>query len=480
MWQVESRFGAARSTLFIVVGVNRVECGVLRGQGRRARWVQETLQEVAIPAGAIDEQTIQAVQAIVHNLQSLAALPRIAEIRVVVADAWLALDSAPWSSGFKRSLSAVGCARAWLSEAGYDIESADTIRIDDAPFEQPRLAVAYPAKLLTTFHDVARRFNARLTSVLPLSAAAWAVTQSRARGDSGSSQPAIAVLDDGLTLFCRSRARRGGRLSDVTVRREGGNRLAANDLSAAWSRLGLRDSQQNHPGELMALDLCGSTDPSFNQNRMFNLASVLTAGATAPNFDVSSRLLLASRTAGERLALDAVTAPARPSPWQWLVLIAAVLFAGTLGTRAVQRHQLRDALVALSGANAAIVRPAPPTAVWTRAEIVRVQAVNEAIRELNLPIAAILQALQPPRDIRVALVSVDAKGAVPEGQATDGRTSSVKVVAEALSGADMARYVAFVGERPPFTAAYLVSHEINDAVPEKPYRFTMNALWTEQ
>jgi hypothetical protein len=101
--------------------------------------------------------------------------------------------------------------------------------------------------------------------------------------------------------------------------------------------------------------------------------------------------------------------------------------------------------------------------------------VNAAVRELNLPISALLAALQPPADLRVAVLGVD----VTSGAQAAAGTSSVKISAQARAGADMARYVAYVAQRRPFDSAYLVRHEIAGDAPDRPYRFTVEAAWKE-
>jgi hypothetical protein len=60
-----------------------------------------------------------------------------------------------------------------------------------------------------------------------------------------------------------------------------------------------------------------------------------------------------------------------------------------------------------------------------------------------------------------------------------GGSSSVKISAQARSGADMARYVAYVAQRRPFGSAYLVRHEIATEAPDRPYRFTVEAQWKD-
>ena len=118
---------------------------------------------------------------------------------------------------------------------------------------------------------------------------------------------------------------------------------------------------------------------------------------------------------------------------------------------------------------------------WSREELAKVQAVNAAVRELNLPIAALLRALEPARDIHVAVLSVETTGGagVAGGAAAEVGGASVRIEAEARTSADMLRYVAFVSERKPFTRAYLTQHEVRSATGERPYRFTVEAPWSD-
>ena len=75
--------------------------------------------------------------------------------------------------------------------------------------------------------------------------------------------------------------------------------------------------------------------------------------------------------------------------------------------------------------------------------------------------------------MRVAVLSMEA--ATSE---KDEQVAIVKVQAEARTGAEMANYVAFLAERKPFGRAYLVQHEIDETSQERPYRFTVEALWS--
>ena len=105
----------------------------------------------------------------------------------------------------------------------------------------------------------------------------------------------------------------------------------------------------------------------------------------------------------------------------------------------------------------------------------RVQAVNQAVRELNMPIAAVLTALRPPRDLHAAVLSVEVGAAATE---TTGR-STLRIVAEAQAAVDMTRYVAFLTHRKHLNGAYLTRHEIAEDAPGRPYRFTVEAVWKD-
>jgi Tfp pilus assembly protein PilN len=107
----------------------------------------------------------------------------------------------------------------------------------------------------------------------------------------------------------------------------------------------------------------------------------------------------------------------------------------------------------------------------------RTKVVTEAVRQLNLPIENLIKALQPPRDIRVALLGLDVRSGSGEQASDVART--LKISAEARTPREMTMYVAFLGDQRLFKSVYLVKHEINAASPEQPYRFQMEAQWQE-
>lgn len=114
---------------------------------------------------------------------------------------------------------------------------------------------------------------------------------------------------------------------------------------------------------------------------------------------------------------------------------------------------------------------------WTREELGRIQAVNAAIREINLPIGPLLRAVRPPRDLRVALLGISVEPTSSTG-APDGSLATIKLSAESASGAEMTRYVRYLVQQ-PLVRAYLVNHVVDETDSAYPYRFNVEVSWRE-
>ena len=103
--------------------------------------------------------------------------------------------------------------------------------------------------------------------------------------------------------------------------------------------------------------------------------------------------------------------------------------------------------------------------------------------QLNLPTEGMLKVAAPPRDLRVALLSIDMDGttvaAPPSDRVTRAASLPFRVTAESPSAAEMAGYVAYLGDRPHVVTAYLLRHEVAENEPAKPYRFTVELAWRE-
>ncbi|NHZ99842.1 hypothetical protein [Massilia sp. CCM 8734] len=453
MSQADTRFAPSGDTLLLVIGAERIEWAVRAG----ARWRADCAGSEALEPGA--------GEALAGALGRLAVALPLAAMRVVVADNWLASATLPWSSVVERGVGLDGAARARLAAAGADVGGADTVRVDAAPFGAPRAVHAYPAALLALLNQTAARLDTPLASVLPLSVACWEY----ARRHGARAPAALAVQDAGLLMLARRADGAARHMADLLVRyAPQADADGPRQLHQLWQRQCLRDPQLAALEQVTLLDLAPDGAPP-------------AAPFVAPVWDSGERagpsraLQVAAGAPAHRL--DALPqrsglTPPRMAALALLALLALVTVAALLNAAQASRSaaMLRERLEATPARTSA----AAPVLAWSRTELARVQAVNVAIRELNLPFPAILRALAPPPDLRVSVLSVTTAASQSAAQ-----PSHVKLVAEAGSGAEMARYVAFLAERAPFTGAYLTEHEIDETSPGRPYRFTVEAAWKD-
>lgn len=454
-------------SLNIVIGAKTLECGVTHDRGSDRQWLAESLLDFALTDTDDLSSLLHQLCATLQRLQNMSILPAIDNVCVVVADSWLALVGVPWSPSLKSAEDAEAYARNHLQEGGFSPEPDALLRLDDAPFGAPRLVVCYPRLVVSSCQEVASQLQARLVSLLPLSLAGWVV----AKRSGQKRNKVLAVLDDALLIVARSNNTTGSNPSEVTVRvRPARPGLADQELLDIWQRLSLREPQ------LAAL----KTVPLLDVRRNAGGRNLAAKPFEALNFpgdggikEASPCLHIAAGLSTFPVILDAIS-PAGANPWsRWLAFgTAALLAVGACFELLQSNAAFNSALTQLNVATSA-AQPAPKPTAWSRDEIAQVQAVNIAVRELNMPIAPLLRALEPPQDIRVAVLSVEM------GAAALAQTSSVKIVAEAKSSTDMPRYVAYIAESKPFTGAYLTRHEIDENNPGSRYRFTVEALWSE-
>lgn len=456
--------------LFIVIGADRIECGLMTGRGSACDWVEGSVAEVRFDPESGKESFVKVLGGLLPQLQGLRP---VSQVRVVIADRWLALGSVPWNHSMGNHASAIGYGKAQLIGAGFEVGPEDTVRLDDMPFGAPRLVVAYPNQLLAELRQLSESLGAHLVSVLPLSVAAWQVV----REEQKTCPAALAVLDNGAFLFAIGDEGQCGVLRDVIIRTgmdDGSESEAFSRLHKAWQRLCLRDPRLNKIEQLKVLSLAEAKLPVSLEKPFARLEWPPLHAVAKWEKAVSSSLCLAALSSSVSHALDAL--PAKPMLTRWRLLSFGILllFVGFVVFQAVQMNSFKQVLESRVR-TAKNVLPAPaPAAPWSNEERARIQAVNAAIRELNLPISPILRALQPPQDIRVAVLSVETSAL-----ASSNKLSNVKITAEAQTGAEMARYVAFVAERKPFTGAYLLRHEIDERSAERPYRFTVEIQWND-
>ena len=168
----------------------------------------------------------------------------------------------------------------------------------------------------------------------------------------------------------------------------------------------------------------------------------------------------------------------RPAPlggWRLLVLLAGGLALLAWG----QRWQAQNGINRQLQQELAHIKPAPKAVPVTRSASeqreleAHAKIVSEAVRQLNLPVAEMFKALQPPKDIRIGLLALDLNAK------SSSSGSLLKIQAEARTPQEMMAYVAFLDEQPLFKSVYLVKHELALGAGEPAYRFLLEAQWRQ-
>jgi len=451
VWPVER-------SVCLSLGTRHIECGVALGR----RWLEGSQASFPLAESGELRCLQEALDLARENLaKALAASGqgklKTVRVRVLVAERWLSLASVPWSPVLSQRAAVASYVSAHLSATGIALNAGDRLRLNDAPWRQPVLVAAYPSALLELLKGFAIQLGGKLESVLP--AGVSAVTGVCRRLPSPA---VVAVLEGGEVSFWR---RQGGQM--LLVAPMAGTVNATADLIQAWQRAQLRDPRLAGMSPLHLVDIDGSLEKDATKHAEIKVLDF--AGGLLANTPPALRLFMVKRAISP---LDAVQR--RPSNGPLQIGMAVVLSAmavallfqwGRLSsTLESEREQLASRAPAVKQA----------TQTLSKGEIERVRAVNIAIRQLNLPVGPLMQAMQPPRDIAVALLGV---AFTPGGE--KGSDSLVKLTAETRSSIDMARYVAFLAERRPFVGAYLVSHEVVETDALKPYRFTVEAKWRE-
>jgi hypothetical protein len=451
----------------IAICASSIKCALVRG-AKTDIWSID-IQNIDVDASSSLMDAIGGLRAVIRKSASLetGAKPKRVSISVLISDNWLAHTTLPWSDAI-RSRKSDQFARSCLAASGVVTGSADPVRIADDAFGEPRLCVAYRAQYVDELSQLASEINGRLDFILPLSIAAWSYVRREEKG-----MNAFAVVDKGaITLGYGSQS-----LQEVWVR--SGNNDKTDDLNESaielqrlWQRAKLRNPHFHNLNKLYVVNLLSSDIPLPSESYI----QIDTGKLRRAEVLLSPALLLAANIRKSCAhSLNVVATPKRMSPSALAVSLIALIVALGLSAQAWNKQQQIKRITDRRAAEI-VARSARPFQVsLSKEEIVKAKAYNAAIRELNLPIASLLRALQPPADIQVAVLSVDTGSDV----ADDDQGAVVKIIGEAKSGTDMTRYVSFVSDRRPFSMAYLTHHEIDDARAERPYRFSLEARWSQ-
>lgn len=165
----------------------------------------------------------------------------------------------------------------------------------------------------------------------------------------------------------------------------------------------------------------------------------------------------------------------RPVPWLGLgVLVAALVVLALMGCH---YQTLKQQIALWEGKVAQIQGPGRPDALAprplteqaARAQRLEAEQANQVLRQLALPWSALFNAVESSGGPGVALLSLE-----PELH-----KGVVKISGEAKDFKALLDYVRQLAAQPVFDRVMLQSHQIAQADPQKPVRFTLLAHWKE-
>jgi signal transduction histidine kinase len=366
----------------------------------------------------------------VHAHLAKAQSPRATALHVTVWDSWVAYVMLPWSADLIRPKTAEAYALRQLRDAGFPVLANDRLCFDDAPYGEPRMVVAYGAPLVQGAEALARALKLPLESLQTASARAW----SRAR-QAGKGYAALGLNCDRHALLVHG----DRRVAAVVARRlvEVDAAARRQEIEALWNRVRVRD------------------------------ALVPTAAALE---------VLDDAQAGRGTRHGAFEAAVTRHGLRRLVLLAAAAVVALYGLLqgASAAWRVRESQQALHEMRTAAAARAeqPQRPVMSKEEVARERAAQAALQELRAPFGELLSVLEPPKDVRIALLSVEWQ----RQDAATGGSRAVRVDGEAQSAYDMVRYASFLATRAPLKSARLRQHEVQKS---GQVRFSMDAGWSE-
>ena len=152
-----------------------------------------------------------------------------------------------------------------------------------------------------------------------------------------------------------------------------------------------------------------------------------------------------------------------------IALILAV-GAGVQVWRLMEQRRIDAEQVARVVQHHAVPVQTAPVAAKVTVSVAQAAAVNAAVLQLNLPWRDLHDAIQAATPATVALLALE----------PDARKHLVRITAEVRGSDDMIGYIEQLQQQAWFTNVALTHHETNDADPNKPIRFQVDAQWAGQ
>lgn len=163
----------------------------------------------------------------------------------------------------------------------------------------------------------------------------------------------------------------------------------------------------------------------------------------------------------------------RTRPLTWIAGILGLILwsgAGIVSSDLLDQHRSQEAHLELSQARLAARTTERSNIPRTRISENQASAVNHAIAQLNLPWAKIFDAIEAATPASVALLAIE----------PDAKKHSIKVTAETKTSDGMLDYLEQLKGQALFEAVVLTKHEVHDQDPNRPFRFHLEAIWTEK
>lgn len=442
-------------SVWVTIGRDAVACGLVQAPQRPGS--KEPLT-VPIASGGLEsaDQRLRGALNRLADAVTAAAWPpaRMRRVSVLVSEPWVGVATVPWSERLARQASGQAHVREHLELAGVSVAAGNATCVADEAYGRPRTVAAYPSHVTEAIVAMCSTLGWTLQGVAPLLMAAAAGVRGR--------NEVLAVVESGTVGFVQPTPAAALQLGPPVP-------LVSGDdagVAAAWSRWQLRQ-----PAWLGRMPRVVRADMGPAASDTFWAMVGVTATAAGRT------RALAWVPDGQRQRL-----PVGPSQrFGWALLAVALAACSWGAARAIERWQARADLMA-----AAVARDAkaqrPTRAVRSRDDESRSLAARAAMAQLGLPLARMLADIPPPRDVRVAMVGVEVAGSGAVAAANQGQGSSqagLKLTADAATVDDMARYVAYLAQRPNVVSAYLVSHQVDDDSGKPAVRFRVDAVWRE-
>ncbi|MFZ6765922.1 hypothetical protein ACO0LM_02470 [Undibacterium sp. Di26W] len=157
----------------------------------------------------------------------------------------------------------------------------------------------------------------------------------------------------------------------------------------------------------------------------------------------------------------------------FLLTVLVLSMGGILAwryTQLLQRQMDAEAKVQSVQAEIAKLQANKKKQVVVKLPIDKINAVNQAIGQLNTPWTNLLDALEKATTDKAALLQVT----------PDMKKALMKGIAEAKTSDDMIAYIEILKRQTFFSSVVLEKHEINEQDPGKPIRFQFEAQWQRE